>query len=190
MTPKKNRAYIIGNGLTRKGFELQDLKDETTFGCNAIFREFSPSYVIAIDDGPIDELHSQTQYPQHRILVPPMDERWESIEYNPQSRARSNAGMNCMVEAIRRGFNDLYCLGFDFLIDDMEIAQGNMFDGTKHYGKETRATYEDNKNRVKYLQWFVNKNYDITFTFLFPRQELEVYDIVGPNVKGMYYDQL
>ena len=34
-------AYIIGNGPSRKGLDLSTL-DGTTFGCNALYRDFTP----------------------------------------------------------------------------------------------------------------------------------------------------
>jgi len=186
----KNKAYIIGNGITRRGFDLEILKNETTFGCNAIHREFSPSYVIAIDPGPTEELRHQDKYPQHRIIIPPYNEQFELEGFRSEKRMRSNAGMNCIIEADRRGFDELFCIGFDFLVDKEEFAIGNMFDGTEHYGPEKRATVFENKDRVKYIQWYISKNYNVQFNFVWPRQELDLFDLIGPNIKGMFYDQL
>lgn len=181
-------AYIIGNGITRKEFDLSLLADKTTFGCNAIYREFSPSYIIAIDNGPIHELRFQQNYPQHRIIVPMEDERYEAATYRPHSRRRSNAGMNCMIEAIRRGYDSLYCLGIDFIMKDPEISTDNIFDGTRNYGMDHRATEEDNLNRVKYLTWFTNNHPEVRFTFILPREDAEIHEVISNNVFGMFYD--
>ena len=35
------RAYIIGNGPSRKGVDLSKLPGKT-FGCNALYRDFEP----------------------------------------------------------------------------------------------------------------------------------------------------
>ena len=37
----RGNAYIIGNGPSRKGFDLNVLKDTgQTYGCNALYRDF------------------------------------------------------------------------------------------------------------------------------------------------------
>ena len=48
-TPKGN-AYIIGNGPSRQGFDLNLLKDTgQTYGCNAIYRDFMPDFIFSVD---------------------------------------------------------------------------------------------------------------------------------------------
>ena len=44
-------------------------------------------------------------------------QQYEPAECNP-ARPRSNAGMNAMLEAIKKGFTTLYMFGFDFILDD------------------------------------------------------------------------
>ena len=48
-------AYIIGNGPSRKGLNLDSLEG-TTFGCNALFRDYSPDYLISGDSTIIKEI--------------------------------------------------------------------------------------------------------------------------------------
>ena len=43
------KSYIIGNGTSRKGFDLNQLTDGITIGCNSIYRDFTPDYVIGLD---------------------------------------------------------------------------------------------------------------------------------------------
>ena len=50
MTKKKLKvAYVIGNGLSREGFDLKKLDKCITAGCNSIYKDFQPNYLIAID---------------------------------------------------------------------------------------------------------------------------------------------
>ena len=182
-----SRAFIIGNGPSRKEFDLNKLKDKgTVFGCNALYRDFKPDYLVAIDKVIIEEIH-KSDYPQHRFIVPPEHEQYEPAEFNP-AQPRSNAGMNAMTEAIKRGNRELFCLGFDFLLEDKEYSLGNIYDGTNGYGKEVRATENDNKGRTRYLQWYVRKHPNNGFIFVFPRMETEIREIVAPNIGIMYYD--
>ena len=46
----RGNAYIIGNGPSRKGFNLNSLKATgQTYGCNALYRDFIPDYIFSVD---------------------------------------------------------------------------------------------------------------------------------------------
>jgi len=43
-------AYCIGNGPSRKGFDLDMLKHTgQTYGCNALYRDFIPDFIFSVD---------------------------------------------------------------------------------------------------------------------------------------------
>lgn len=177
------KAFVIGNGTSRQGFHLEKLKDKgVIFGCNLLYQDFSPDYIVAIDETITKTLLSQTEFPQHRIIIPPEDEQYELSG----TGKRSNAGMNAMLEAIKRGCNVIYCLGFDFLKLDEKESVSNIYED--QYGN--RANHEDNINRVKYLIWFANKYPSVQFVFVFKQDTKEIHTIPCGNVVGMYYDQL
>ena len=45
-----NTAFIIGNGKSRENFDLEQLRPHGhIYGCNALYRNFAPDYLIAID---------------------------------------------------------------------------------------------------------------------------------------------
>ena len=45
-----NRAFVLGNGTSRKNLDLEKLKSKgKIYGCNALYREFTPDYLIAVD---------------------------------------------------------------------------------------------------------------------------------------------
>lgn len=159
-------AYIIGNGPSRKNFDLNKIvtAGDVTFGCNALYRDFEPDWLVAIDDKMIKEIE-ESNFPKEKFIVSPEQERWESAEYNPMRR-RANAGMIAMEKAIDMGYDYLFCLGFDFLrMDEHEV--GNIYDGTNAYGPETRAQKPDNYYRLAYLKWFCRKYSNVKFVFVF-----------------------
>jgi len=42
--------FVIGNGESRKDLDLNSLKEKgKTYGCNALYRDFSPDYLLSID---------------------------------------------------------------------------------------------------------------------------------------------
>ena len=74
-----NTAYIIGNGLSRKRVSLGALaRDDniTTFGCNVLFRDFPPDYLIANDALVIYEI-VRNDYTESKCLF---------TDWNPISR--------------------------------------------------------------------------------------------------------
>jgi hypothetical protein len=187
-----NTAFIIGNGTSRKGFDLTRLKPYgTIFGCNALYRDYPdhsiPDFLVSIDDGIITEIEG-SDFPSKRFIVPPIDERWEPSECNI-GRPRSNAGVNAMREAIKMGHNQLICLGFDFLIADAAQSVSNVYDGTDNYGMEVRANANDNPGRINYVAWLTNTNPDVDFIFIFPEGS-SVNRIAGKNVFINTYDNL
>ena len=157
-------AIIIGNGTSRKELELNKLVGHgTIYGCNALYRDFDGyDHLVAIDDGMIEEIKDNP-----KAIIPPVDERFESSEYNPFARRRSNAGMNAMYEAIKAEHDVLYCIGFDFFIDG-EMSVDNIYKDTQNYGPETHANQADNYYRVKYLEWFGNRFPSVQFVFVIP----------------------
>jgi len=172
----RNPAFIIGNGESRRNFDLNKIKGVAPiFGCNALYRNFSPDWLVAVDGGVIDEINS-SNFPKEFTLFPRSKaEEYEPAEMHPDRNRypRNNSGMYAMQRAIEKDHNVLLCLGFDFLINDSYLSCTNLFAGTKNYGAETHANFEDNAGRIRYLEWFASKNKDVVFIFvledLFPK---------------------
>ena len=61
--PKKlsteTNGYLIGNGSSRKGFDLETLRGKgPIFGCNALYRDFKPDVLCALDNGILLEIRN------------------------------------------------------------------------------------------------------------------------------------
>ena len=198
-------AYVIGNGSSREKFKLQDLKGRgKVFGCNALYREYKdhilPDYLVAIDEDIIKEIQG-SNFPKDRFINPPEDEKWEPVElhwgksdkkdWNP-ARPRSNAGMNAIKEAIKKGYTSVYIFGFDFLVVNEKIAISNVFHGTECYGLDTRANLNDTRNRMNYLGWMIEQNPDVKFHFCYPENVIEsgIYAPDVVNVSILNFDDL
>ena len=55
---KVKRVFCIGNGESRQGFDLEQLrKHGTIYGCNAIYRDFMPDVLTAVDHGIMHEIY-------------------------------------------------------------------------------------------------------------------------------------
>ena len=65
-------AYIIGNGPSRKGLDLDTLEG-TTFGCNALYRDYPADYLVSGDSTIIKEI-CESDYPEeHQCIFPDFD---------------------------------------------------------------------------------------------------------------------
>lgn len=190
MTTLNNVAFIIGNGRTREGFDLNLLVGHgTIYGCNALYRDFKPPYIVpdflvSIDDPIIAEIE-KSDFPQDRFIVPPKDEQYEPAEFNP-GQPRSNAGMNAMMEAIKADHDVLYCFGFDFLLKS-EVCLDNLYKDTNAYGPDTATSYADSFRRVRYFEWFANKHPDVSFKMVFPNGKDPFHSMKTKNVIGINF---
>ena len=166
---KAKVACIVGNGPSRKTIDtqvLQERADITTIGCNAIYRDHpNIDYVVAIDDGMIKECQEGIGE-RSTLVIPPVDQRYESALYNT-TRRRSNAGMNAMSLAIEQGHDLLYCIGFDFMIEDTDPGS-NVYAGTSNYSAATRTNASDVTNRLNYFDWYCAQNPGVTFIMVVP----------------------
>ena len=62
-------AFVLGNGESRKGIEINDLKDKgTVFACNGVYRTHQPHYLVAVDPKMILEI-AETDYPVHNLSL-------------------------------------------------------------------------------------------------------------------------
>jgi len=185
-----SRAFIIGNGKSRDGFDLEQLRSHgKIYGCNALYRDFEPDYLIAIDDEITEEIKA-SDFPKDKFIHPIMEEQFEHPEFNPFTRLRSNAGMNAMMEALKHGHRELICVGFDFIIQN-DLATDNMYEGSDCYGPETKTSLEDGVRRAMYLDWFAKKNYNTMFRLVLPKiDDLRTHKLYSPNIRGMFLDEL
>jgi hypothetical protein len=53
-----SNVFLIGNGESRKGFDLKKLKPYgKVYGCNAIYRDFVPDVLVSVDHGIMHEIY-------------------------------------------------------------------------------------------------------------------------------------
>ena len=53
-----SKVFCIGNGESRKSFDLRILKPHgRTYGCNALYRDFTPDVLTAVDHGIMHEIY-------------------------------------------------------------------------------------------------------------------------------------
>lgn len=135
---RKNNALVIGNGLSRKQFDLNILQLYfTTYGCNALYRDFIPNYLIAHDFGIADEIldnkiHYKTKfYTQHGTKMDNRHRLGEPINFVISDKWMGDSGTGALRLAGINNHNIIYMIGFDYSDNNTYIQ--NVYAGTRHY---------------------------------------------------------
>ena len=106
-------AFVLGNGVSRQQLDLTQLKTlGTTYGCNAIYREFEPDVLISTDT-PISERiqydgYSQTHVHYTRKPLPDSGARRITQKYFGFSSGPVAVGQAALDGAVA-----VYMIGFD-----------------------------------------------------------------------------
>ena len=149
-------AFVLGNGESRKGIDIDDLMQKgTVFACNAVYRTHRPHYLIAVDPKMINEI-AESDYMIHNKV-------WSNFnaQYNKNQKILDHcnwfkpslgwsSGPTALRMACEHGFKEIYILGFDY----QGIAEGqkqnrfklnNVFGSTRNYKRvNDEATFYGN----------------------------------------------
>ena len=152
-------AFVLGNGQSRKGIDIDDLKSKgTVFACNAVYRTHRPHFLIAVDPKMILEI-AETDYMVHNKV-------WSNFnaQYNKHPKILDHcnwfkpslgwsSGPTALRMACDHGFKEIYILGFDYqgLQDGKRFTLNNMFGNTRNYkrNKDEATFYGNWMNQTK-----------------------------------------
>jgi len=158
----ESTAFVLGNGTSRKTINLNELKRKgITFGCNALYREFSPNYLIAVDTKMILEI-SQAGYQHQQQVWTNRNKNFKKIKGLNffQSDKGWSSGPTALHFASTTDVEDIYILGFDFI--GIENKINNIYAGTYNYKRiDEHATFHGNWLRQTLItcQKFSKKRY-------------------------------
>jgi hypothetical protein len=131
----------IGNGPSRLEFDLKNLKHASgllgattlqTYGCNALYRDFTPDFLVAIGNDIVTEI-AGTSYPNNNIVYTrgqsllEHPNRFYLIPHDPYADAGSTAAYIAAFD----GHKKIYLLGFDE--QDTPGVNVNVYAGTNAY---------------------------------------------------------
>tara|TARA_Y100000591_G_C21815111_1_gene690229 strand:+ start:842 stop:1588 length:747 start_codon:yes stop_codon:yes gene_type:complete len=134
----KGNAYIIGNGPSRKNFNLDRLRESgQTYGCNALYRDFLPDFIFSVDTKITQQMVADEVGLKTNHYAPALEvNRKQSkgmlhlIPHNPHWISGNAAFWTAGVH----GHKNIYLIGFDF----REYGKGqlnNIYQDTLHYGE-------------------------------------------------------
>lgn len=137
-------AFVLGNGISRKAVDLQTLcKLGTVYGCNAIYREFTP-HVLISTDAPISTAIQSSGYSRshtHYTRKPMGDSGARRIS---QQYFGYSSGPIAVAQAALDQHTAIYLLGFD-MGPTRTGRFNNVYADTEFYKKSSSVpTYTGN----------------------------------------------
>lgn len=144
-------AFVLGNGTSRSTIDPHKLKRHgKIYGCNALYREFVPDVLVAVDTKMIREISAVGYHLKYPVWTNPNRYTKEIVGlnlFNPNLGWSS--GPSALNLASKDGFKKIYILGFDYEgIGKQKELVNNIYAGTENYKKvNERATYFGNWQR-------------------------------------------
>ena len=146
-----NQACIIGNGNSLLEFDLTYLKGHKggmggskalqVYGCNALYRNFTPQFLIATGDAICAEI-ANSEYPADHIVYANSDkvQKYPGKFYLIPQNPPFNAGTLATYMACFDGHTKVYLLGFDN--KSGENFNNTIYAGTNGYS-DKNVNYSD-----------------------------------------------
>ena len=155
-------AFILGNGLSRKNINLDLLKQQgQVYGCNALYREFTPDVLIATDT-PIATQIQESGYPKTNKFYTRRPINGLGALALPSNYSGYSSGPNALGLACVDGHRNIYLLGFD-----MGPSKNNLFNNiyadTEFY-KTSAHPPTFAKNWVKQVKKIMTDYKSVRFT--------------------------
>ena len=152
--------FIIGNGESRQGFDLNELRGKgTIFGCNALYRNFEPDYLVVLDKPMLQEVKQNANTSNIISLgtsKPTRDRKKRQTEARLNDKhliyldmeCIANSGMLAVLAAATISeYTNIYLIGFD-----LHNNHSNLYKGTENY----KHTY-DHICTDAYMDFYVEK---------------------------------
>ena len=142
--PKNNSVssdtgFIVGNGTSRKPIDISSLQSYgKVYGCNALYRSFSPDYLIAVDVKMILEISKTGYQNKHQVWTNPNKSfnMIKGLNFFHPSKGWSS-GPTALWLAAQHDYKTIYILGFDYKGVNNGKNFNNMYADTNNYKKST-----------------------------------------------------
>ena len=184
------RAFVLGNGRSRIGVNLKKLgKRGTIYGCNALYREYNPDYLIAVDPKMIVEICNSGYQLQHEVWTNPNSryDKYKGLRFFKSPRGWSS-GPTALQKACVDGHKEIFILVFDYY--GIENHFNNVYADTANYKRSNEAaTYYGNWMRQTETTF---KEYPDKYFYRILSPETQVINEWQKinNLKQITYDQM
>jgi len=167
--PEGKDAFIIGNGKSRLGFDLKKLPADT-YGCNALYRDYSPNFLVAVDRHMYEEI-AKSKYGDQNIVYTNHNcmSKFGGTCHLIPSNPHRGAGPTATHIAIHDGHKNLFMLGFDCAEDS---ADNNVYVDTINYNNKSTIVHVTVWG--KQISNIMQSNPQVKFTFVEGSQPHEI----------------
>ena len=155
-------AFVLGNGESRKGLQIEDLKKHgKVYACNAVYRTDRPDFLVAVDPKMMLEI-AESEYMLHNQVWSNFNNQYNKVQkvldhvkwFQPSLGWSS--GPTALRMACDRKHNEIYMLGFDYQgFRDPKMSNRNKFNNlykdTRNYkkGQDEGTFYGNWMNQTK-----------------------------------------
>jgi len=169
------QALAIGNGESRLQFNLENIANHKgglfgtnrlqTYGCNALYRDFTPDFLVAVGDDIVKEI-AQSNYVNNNIVytngqhILEYPGKFYLVPQNPSF----DAGALAVYLACFDGHKKIFLMGFDGYDETSPI--NNVYKGTNGYPVEDELQNETFWNLS--LNTVINTYPDVEFISVMP----------------------
>jgi len=186
-----NIAFVLGNGTSRKTIEPEILKSHgKVYGCNALYRTFSPDYLVAVDVKMILEINKAGYQHRNSVWTNPNKsyQKMSNLNFFQPSKGWSS-GPTALWLACLKNFKKIYILGFDY--QGLGGKFNNVYADTYNYKKSNdSATFHGNwLNQTERVikEYKSVKFFRIIEPGAFIPVQLESKNL--PHLQHMYYEE-
>lgn len=133
-------AFMIGNGKSRLDYNINCLKKYgKTYGCNALYRDMIPDYLVSVDTNMLAEIIEADVYNKTEVWTNPRkaNEKYKQANFFRPGRGWSS-GPTALWMASEHKYDAIYILGFDYASIDKKL--NNVYGSTPNY-KDKNAVY-------------------------------------------------
>jgi hypothetical protein len=137
-------AFVLGNGLSRRHITVPMIESlGKVYGCNALYREYTP-YVLVATDKPIATEIQNTGYAKKNLFFTRRPIDGLGAHRVPQSYFGYSSGPIATSIAAEHGHRRVYLLGFD-MGPTVDKRFNNLYAGTEFYkGPDSLPTFTGN----------------------------------------------
>jgi len=134
-------GFVIGNGESRKSFNLKKLLPKgPIYGCNALYRDFSPTILFARDTPMLQEIKENYNGVVTEYVKPYINYKNKSIKIPHNLVLAGSIALWCMCnEYVNSELSCIYLLGFDPFPSRDDGGKNNLYKNTINYGSNLEA---------------------------------------------------
>ena len=139
------RSFVFGNGRTRLNIGFDEVKPYgLIYACNAVYREFNPDYLVAVDSKMVNEINESRYQLTNQVWTNyiPNYKNFEKFNYFEPNLGWSS-GPTALNLATSHGPDEVYIFGFDY--EGLKGKINNVYANSNNYKKSSDpATYHGN----------------------------------------------